>query len=129
MSPKRVEAADEDSIGHPRSTQVLFGHDVAEQALLEAYRSGRIPHAFLIGGPQGIGKATLAFRMARFVLAHPDPMTKPVQHAKSLAVAPDNPAAELVRFSNSGTEASSASSSTRALNSSQLNSRLMKCSA
>ncbi len=97
MSPKRVEAADEDSIGHPRSTQVLFGHDAAEQALLEAYRSGRIPHAFLIGGPQGIGKATLAFRMARFVLAHPDPMTKPVQHAKSLAVAPDNPAAELVR--------------------------------
>ena len=35
--------------------------------------------------------------MARFVLAHPDPMSKPVQHAKSLAVAPDNPAAELVR--------------------------------
>ena len=78
-------------------TQVLFGHEAAEQALLDAYRSGRIPHAFLIGGPQGIGKATLAFRMARFVLAHPDPMADAVQHAKSLAVAPDNPAAEFVR--------------------------------
>ena len=45
----------------------------AEQALLDAYRGGRIPHAWLIGGPAGIGKATLAYRMARFVLAHPDP--------------------------------------------------------
>ena len=41
----------------------------AEQALLDAYRGGRIAHAWLIGGPAGIGKATLAFRFARFVLA------------------------------------------------------------
>ncbi len=41
--------------------------------LLSAYRSGRVPHAVLIAGPPGIGKATLAYRMARFVLAHPDP--------------------------------------------------------
>ena len=53
--------------------RVLFGHAEAEQALLAAYRSGRMPHAWLIGGPPGIGKATLAYRMARFVLAHPDP--------------------------------------------------------
>jgi DNA polymerase-3 subunit delta' len=74
----------------------LFGHADAEQALLEAYRSGRIPHAWLIGGERGIGKATLAYRMARFVLANPDPAAPAVQKAKSLAVAPDHPAARRI---------------------------------
>ena len=63
----------ETAIRHPRETADLFGHAEAETTLLNAYRSGRIPHAWLIGGPHGIGKATLAYRMARFVLAHPDP--------------------------------------------------------
>jgi DNA polymerase III subunit delta' len=73
----------------PRETTVLFGHAEAEQALLEAYRSGRIPHAWLIGGPSGIGKATLAYRMARFVLANPDPKAPAVRKAMSLTL-PDN---------------------------------------
>lgn len=81
---------------HPRETGRLFGHEEAEQALLAAYRSGRIPHAFLIGGPQGIGKATLAYRMARFVLAHPDPLSPEVQSAADLSVPPDNPAARRI---------------------------------
>lgn len=76
---------------HPRETQQLFGHAQTERILLEAYRSGRIPHAWLIGGPRGIGKATLAYRMARFVLAHPDPNSKEVQSARSLAVDPEHP--------------------------------------
>ncbi len=71
---------------HPRETQELFGHADAEQTLLEAYRGGRIPHAWLIGGPRGIGKATLAYRMARFVLAHPDPNAGAVKAARTLAV-------------------------------------------
>lgn len=87
---------DEDGATHPRETGVLFGHADAEQTLLEAYRSGRIPHAWLIGGPQGIGKATLAYRMARFVLAHPDPASPAVEDAKSLAVADDHPATRLI---------------------------------
>ena len=62
----------------PRVTTALYGHAEAEQALLDAYRGGRIPHAWLIGGPPGIGKATLAYRMARFVLAHPDPAAAPL---------------------------------------------------
>jgi DNA polymerase-3 subunit delta' len=74
----------------PRATNDLFGHAEAEQTLLEAYRGGRIPHAWLIGGPRGIGKATLAYRMARFVLAHPDPQAPEVQKATSMAVEPDN---------------------------------------
>ena len=75
---------------------MLFGHAEAEQALLEAYRCGRIPHAWLIGGESGIGKATLAYRMARFVLAHPDPAVPAVQKATSLAVPADHPVARRV---------------------------------
>jgi len=55
-----------------------------------------MPHAWLIGGPSGIGKATLAYRMARFVLAHPDPSAKAVKAAKSLAVADNHPVAQRI---------------------------------
>jgi len=75
----------------PRETTVLFGHEAAEQAFLSSYRSGRIPHSWLIGGEAGIGKATLAYRMARFVLAHPDPRAAAVQSATSLALDPAHP--------------------------------------
>jgi DNA polymerase III subunit delta' len=78
---------------HPRETSVLFGHAEVERALLEAYRGGRLPHAWLIGGPAGIGKATLAFRFARFLLAHPDPRAAEVRGATSLAVDPGHPVA------------------------------------
>jgi DNA polymerase III subunit delta' len=77
----------------PRGASELYGHAAAEQALLDAYKSGRIAHAWLIGGPPGIGKATLAFRFARFVLAHPDPAASDVQSAKSLAVDVGHPVA------------------------------------
>src|SRR6201996_9570371 len=87
MSPRQGEA--EISVPHPRETAILFGHREAETALLNAYRSGRIPHAWLIGGAQGIGKATLAYRMARFVLTHRDPLSPDVQRASTLEVDPD----------------------------------------
>jgi DNA polymerase-3 subunit delta' len=94
MSPRA--ATDENEIEDappPRATTELFGHALAEATLLAAYRSGRVPHAFLIAGPLGIGKATLAYRMARFVLAHPDPLSPEVQAAASLAVDAENPVA------------------------------------
>ena len=53
----------------PRENPDLLGHEGAERALLDSYRSGRLAHAWLICGPPGIGKATLAFRFARFLLA------------------------------------------------------------
>lgn len=53
----------------PRAAQRLLGHEVAEATFLEAWNSGRLHHAWLLTGPQGIGKATLAYRIARFVLA------------------------------------------------------------
>jgi DNA polymerase-3 subunit delta' len=84
------------AVRHPRETADLFGHREAESALLTAYRSGRIPHAWLIGGAQGIGKATLAYRMARFVLAHPDPLAPSVQRAGTLAVDPEHHVARQV---------------------------------
>jgi DNA polymerase-3 subunit delta' len=80
----------------PRETGALFGHDEAERTLLDAYKSGRIPHAWLIGGPPGIGKATLAYRLARFVLAHADPRLPAMQKATSLAVDADNPVARRI---------------------------------
>jgi DNA polymerase-3 subunit delta' len=89
-------SANDSDTPHPRQTGVLFGHGDAERTLLDAYRSGHMPHAWLIGGPRGIGKATLAYRMARFVLAHPDPAAAIVQEASSLAIVPDNPAARRV---------------------------------
>jgi DNA polymerase-3 subunit delta' len=87
---------------HPRETQAFLGHGEAEQALLDAYRSGRIPHGWLIGGPPGIGKATLAYRMARFVLAHPDPAASAVTDATSLAVPPGHPVARQVAAQGHG---------------------------
>jgi DNA polymerase III subunit delta' len=88
----RTKSSDDDAgAPHPRATKVLFGHAEAERTLLDAYRSGRIAHAWLIGGPQGIGKATLAYRMARFVLANPDPSAPQVQAAQSLALDDDDP--------------------------------------
>src|SRR5256714_12935036 len=78
---------------HPRETGALFGQREAEMALLNAYRSGRIPPAWLIGGAQGIGKAPLAYRMARFVLAHRDPLAADVRHAEALQVDPSDPVA------------------------------------
>lgn len=74
----------------PRETVALFGHMQAEQSLLTSYQGGRVPHAWLIGGPPGIGKATMAYRFARFVLAHPDPGAAAVQQATSLAIDPDD---------------------------------------
>ncbi len=52
----------------PAANPDLVGHAAAERALMDAYNSGRLPHAWLISGPRGIGKATLAYRFARFVL-------------------------------------------------------------
>jgi len=89
------DEADSDVL-RPRETVVLFGHADAERALLDAYKGGRIPHAWLIGGPPGIGKATLAYRLARFVLAHPDPQAPAVQKADSLAVDADHPVARRI---------------------------------
>lgn len=57
---------------HPRHTAELFGHAEAEASFATALGGGRVHHGWLICGREGIGKATLAYRMARFALARPD---------------------------------------------------------
>jgi DNA polymerase-3 subunit delta' len=82
---------------HPRETEVLFGQASAEQDFLTAVNSHRLHHGWLITGPIGVGKATLAWRIARFLLATPlddgaGLFGDPVPHT-SLDVSPDHPVA------------------------------------
>jgi DNA polymerase III subunit delta' len=69
----------------PRANLDLLGQDAAEAVLARALRSGRLPHGWLFSGPEGIGKATLAYRFARALLAGPE-ATGP-----TLALSPDHP--------------------------------------
>ncbi|HLI21387.1 MAG TPA: DNA polymerase III subunit delta' [Stellaceae bacterium] len=61
--------AEAPEILHPRENPLLLGHDAPEAALLQCFNAGRLPHAWLVTGPRGIGKATLAYRFARFLFA------------------------------------------------------------
>jgi DNA polymerase-3 subunit delta' len=66
----RDDDEDEASPGiPPRENPDLVGHETAEQQLARSFRSGRMHHAWLLTGPPGIGKATLAFRFARWIFA------------------------------------------------------------
>src|SRR5580658_4865977 len=73
------------SAPEPRANPLLLGHETAERTLLDAMHHGRMHHAWLITGPEGIGKATLAFRFARRLLAGRG------EHG-SLALDPSHPA-------------------------------------
>lgn len=70
----------------PEAQPRWYGAPAAEVLLLDAYRSGRMHHAWLLGGPKGIGKATLAYRFARFALANPDPASPAVAGALDLGI-------------------------------------------
>lgn len=64
-------------VPEPSEHTMLVGHDDAVRHLADAYAAGRLHHALLLAGPSGIGKATLAFRLACHLLSHPDPATAP----------------------------------------------------
>ncbi|MEQ8370000.1 MAG: DNA polymerase III subunit delta' [Alphaproteobacteria bacterium] len=66
--------ASESEATAPRERADLVGHETAETLLRQAWDSNRLPHAWLMVGPAGIGKATLAHRFARFVLAQGAPV-------------------------------------------------------
>src|SRR5258705_3254269 len=75
MSPPRRESETEEpdriaGYAHPRETYDVIGQDAALTRAARAIRAGRPPQAWLITGPPGIGKATLAYRIARYVLRY-----------------------------------------------------------
>jgi DNA polymerase-3 subunit delta' len=76
----------------PRETFALLGHADALSRVARAIRSGRPPQAWLISGPPGIGKATFAYRIARYLLAFgatdrgPEDLSVPPNDAVSLQV-------------------------------------------
>ncbi len=80
---------------HPRATALLLGQDKAQADFLAAFQSGRLHHAWLITGPRGVGKATLAWKIARFLLAQPGDdggmFTDPLPASDTLDIAADHP--------------------------------------
>lgn len=71
---------------HPREVFQLEGHEAAETAFEAARGRGRLHHAWLLTGPEGVGKATFAYRAARRLLGAP--------HAPAYGVlgsSPDHP--------------------------------------
>jgi DNA polymerase-3 subunit delta' len=93
--PDRVDGAP-----HPRETVEIFGQSRAQSDFITAYNTARLHSGWLITGPRGVGKATLAWKIATFLLAEragggmfDDAMPK----AASLVISPDNPDARLVQ--------------------------------
>lgn len=100
MNARRAGPRDEDGetgpdripgAPHPRDTPALFGQARAESEFLAAFNSGRLHSGWLLAGPQGVGKATLAWRIAALLLAAPD------GPATSLDLPPDDPDLRLIR--------------------------------
>ena len=75
MPPRRAKEIDLpetdrlEGFPHPRENRLLVGHEEAVARAARALRSGRPPQGWLISGPPGVGKATLAYRIARYLLA------------------------------------------------------------
>lgn len=70
MARKKQDIAPEIEAAGPRKTLALVGHRAALATASRAIRSGRLPQGWLISGPPGVGKATFAFRIARYLLAY-----------------------------------------------------------
>jgi DNA polymerase III subunit delta' len=75
-----------DDFPHPRETRALYGHEGAQSIFAEALAGDRMHHAWLLSGPTGIGKATLAYQVARAALAQPDERDL---FGQGLAIVPD----------------------------------------
>ena len=102
------EADRADGAPHPRETAEIFGQDAAKAQLLDAATGDRMHHAWLITGPKGIGKATLAWSFARYLIATPPEtgdagLFGETPKPTSLDISPDHPVAHrLVALSEPG---------------------------
>lgn len=87
--PDRIDGAP-----HPRETAVLYGQDKAQADFLDAFGAGRMHSGWLITGPRGVGKATLAWKIATFLLSG---QSVGLFGDPTLAVDPDHPDARLIQ--------------------------------
>ena len=62
---------------HPKLTEKLFGHQFAEQEFINCFKSNKLHHCWLITGAKGIGKATFAWQIAKFLLTQTIHSTEP----------------------------------------------------
>ncbi|TNE66895.1 MAG: DNA polymerase III subunit delta' [Alphaproteobacteria bacterium] len=91
-----------ETLRHPRATHEVIGHEAAERLFLEAFNSDRLHHAWLISGPKGVGKATLAWKFAKFLLTRPNEDdggffgVESFGTPTSLAVSPDDSAVQRI---------------------------------
>jgi DNA polymerase-3 subunit delta' len=90
--------ARETTVPAPRENPELLDQAAAEAVLLQAAGEGRLPHAWLLTGPRGVGKATLAYRFARHLLAEgggsgaePGLFGEPAPAASDMTLAADHP--------------------------------------
>jgi DNA polymerase-3 subunit delta' len=60
--------ADASEVAHPRTVFAYEHGETVERAFAEALERGRLHHAWLLCGPEGVGKATFAYRAARRLL-------------------------------------------------------------
>ena len=68
----------------------LLGLDDPAEALVQAYERNRLHHAWLLTGPQGLGKAALAHRFARLLLGAKS------DRSRVLDAGPEDPVVRLV---------------------------------
>jgi len=81
-----------DGFPHPRETYTLEGQEQTLARAARAVRAAQLPSAWLITGPPGTGKATLAYRIARYLLAY----GATAEGAQDLDVPASNPAARQI---------------------------------
>ena len=89
--PDRVPGAP-----HPRHTDRVIGQDRAIAEFMDAAQGGRLHHAWLLTGPRGVGKATLAWAIARWMLGTGSFGTTDTPEARRIA-ALSEPRLHLVR--------------------------------
>jgi DNA polymerase-3 subunit delta' len=96
------EADRVDGAPHPRDCATLYGQDAAQGEFLDAFNNKRMHHGWLITGPRGVGKATLAWRIARFLLDQPGASNSgmfgdtPTTAAQTLEVSRESPIARRI---------------------------------
>jgi DNA polymerase-3 subunit delta' len=83
-----------DDFPHPRETRSLIGQETALAMLTGALSSGRMHHAWLLSGPAGVGKATLAYQFARMALARPEERDL---FGQGMSIEPDSPTDRQIR--------------------------------